>query len=120
MAQSGMVSMVKRKELENGPAGVWGEHKGAGVGLKAKSNDGAGLVANSQTNVAIHAETQSPANAVIAIASPAGLGATIYTEKRARSDMPVFLLGMCILQKHWWWMVMSCCLLQTVRKSLML
>jgi hypothetical protein len=29
--------------IENGPAGVWGEHKGAGVGVKAVSNTGVGL-----------------------------------------------------------------------------
>ncbi|WP_448570534.1 hypothetical protein [Trichothermofontia sp.] len=31
--------------LENGPAGVWGEHKGAGIGVKAVSNTGIGLFA---------------------------------------------------------------------------
>lgn len=31
--------------IENGPAGVWGEHKGAGVGVKAISRDGIGLIA---------------------------------------------------------------------------
>jgi hypothetical protein len=31
--------------IENGPAGVWGEHKGAGVGVKAVSNTGVGLFA---------------------------------------------------------------------------
>lgn len=31
--------------LENGPAGVWGEHKGAGIGVKAVSKDGIGLLA---------------------------------------------------------------------------
>jgi hypothetical protein len=31
--------------VENGPAGVWGEHKGAGVGVKAISKDGTGLEA---------------------------------------------------------------------------
>jgi hypothetical protein len=31
--------------LENGPAGVWGEHKGAGIGVKAVTSTGVGLVA---------------------------------------------------------------------------
>jgi hypothetical protein len=33
--------------VENGPAGVWGEHKGAGVGVKAISQTGVGFVATS-------------------------------------------------------------------------
>ena len=39
--------------LENGPAGVWGEHKGAGIGVKAVSNTGVGLVAFSHGTAAI-------------------------------------------------------------------
>ena len=39
--------------LENGPAGVWGEHKGAGIGVKAISNTGVGLVAFSNGTAAI-------------------------------------------------------------------
>ena len=39
--------------IENGPAGVWGEHKGAGVGVKAVSNTGVGLVAFSNGVAAI-------------------------------------------------------------------
>jgi hypothetical protein len=31
--------------LENGPAGVWGEHKGGGIGVKAVSMDGTALAA---------------------------------------------------------------------------
>ena len=42
--------------IENGPAGVWGEHKGAGVGVKAVSKDGVGLAAYSTSNEAIHAD----------------------------------------------------------------
>jgi hypothetical protein len=45
--------------IENGPAGVWGEHKGAGVGVKAISKDGIGLAAFSATSEAVHAETQA-------------------------------------------------------------
>ncbi|ELR96494.1 hypothetical protein [Gloeocapsa sp. PCC 73106] len=39
--------------IENGPAGVWGEHKGAGIGVKAISNTGVGLVAFSNGKAAI-------------------------------------------------------------------
>jgi hypothetical protein len=39
--------------LENGPAGVWGEHKGAGIGVKAVSNTGVGLLAFSNGTAAI-------------------------------------------------------------------
>jgi hypothetical protein len=39
--------------LENGPAGVWGEHKGAGIGVKAVSNTGIGLFAFSNGTAAI-------------------------------------------------------------------
>lgn len=38
--------------VENGPAGVWGEHKGAGVGVKAVSNTGVGLFAFSNSTAA--------------------------------------------------------------------
>jgi hypothetical protein len=36
--------------LVNGPAGVWGEHKGAGIGIKAVSKDGIALIASSLSN----------------------------------------------------------------------
>jgi hypothetical protein len=39
--------------IENGPAGVWGEHKGAGIGVKAISNTGVGLVALSNGKAAV-------------------------------------------------------------------
>lgn len=70
--------------LENGPAGVWGEHKGAGVGVKAVSKDGAGLAAFSVTHEAIHAETKSPGTAAIAAfnLNPAGTGAALFAGRR--------------------------------------
>lgn len=52
--------------IENGPAGVWGEHKGGGIGIKAVSKDGVGLAAYSTSNEAIHAETQSTVTAAVA------------------------------------------------------
>jgi hypothetical protein len=39
--------------VENGPAGVWGEHKGAGIGVNAISNTGVGLVAFSNGTAAV-------------------------------------------------------------------
>jgi hypothetical protein len=41
--------------LDNGPAGVWGEHKGGGIGVKAVSKDGVGLVAFSANDIGVHA-----------------------------------------------------------------
>jgi hypothetical protein len=67
----------------NGPAGVWGEHKGAGAGIKAISQDGAGLAAYSTTGEAVHAETHSPGTAAIAAfnLAPNGTGAALYARK---------------------------------------
>jgi hypothetical protein len=81
--------------IENGPAGVWGEHKGAGVGVKAKSQSGVALVANSVSNVAVHAETNSPANAAIAAynLNPAGTGAAIYAKKAGKAGDAGFFEG---------------------------
>ena len=43
--------------IEGGPAGVWGEHKGAGDGVKAVSNVGHGIVAFTTNGpAAIHAQ----------------------------------------------------------------
>jgi hypothetical protein len=69
--------------IENGPAGVWGEHKGAGTGVKAASKDGVGLAAYSTSNEAIHAETKSPGTAVIAAynLNPEGTGAAVFAKK---------------------------------------
>jgi hypothetical protein len=69
--------------VANGPAGVWGEHKSAGIGVKAVSKDGVGLAAFSASNEAIHAETRSPAVAAIAgfNLNPSSTGAAIYGKK---------------------------------------
>jgi hypothetical protein len=81
--------------LENGPAGVWGEHKGAGIGVKAVSKDGAGLAAYSSTNEAIHAETQSGGTAAIAAynLNPAGTGAAIFAKKEGNEGHAGFFEG---------------------------
>lgn len=80
---------------ENGPAGVWGEHKGAGVGVKAVSKDGAGLAAYSTGNEAIHAVTQSPGTAAIAAynRNPAGTGAAIFAKKEGTQGHAGFFDG---------------------------
>jgi hypothetical protein len=81
--------------MENGPAGVWGEHVGAGVGVKAVSKDGAGLAAYSTGNEAIHAETQSPATAAIAAynLNPDGTGAAILAKKEGSQGHAGFFDG---------------------------
>jgi hypothetical protein len=81
--------------IENGPAGVWGEHKGAGVGVKAVSKDGAGLAAYSTSYEAIHAETQSPETAAIAAynLNPAGTGAALFAKKAGEHGHAGFFDG---------------------------
>jgi hypothetical protein len=81
--------------IENGPAGVWGEHKGAGTGVKAVSKDGAGLAAYSTSSEAIHAETQSPGTAAIAAynLNPAGTGAAIFAKKEGSQGHAGFFDG---------------------------
>ena len=76
-------------------AGVWGEHKGAGIGVKAVSKDGAGLVANSTSYEAIHAETRSPGTAAIAAynANPNGTGAAIFAKKEGTKGHAGFFDG---------------------------
>lgn len=87
--------------IENGPAGVWGEHKGAGIGVKAVSQDGFGLAAYSTGNEALHAETHSPATAAVAAynLNPDGTGAAIFARKAGGKghagffDGPVWVTG---------------------------
>ncbi len=81
--------------IENGPAGVWGEHKGAGIGVKAVSKDGQGLVAFSASNEAIHAETNSPWSAAIAAYNldPDGTGAAIFARKTGSQGHAAFFDG---------------------------
>ena len=81
--------------VENGPAGVWGEHKANGIGVKAVSKDGAGLAAYSTTNEAVHAETHSPGTAAIAAynANPAGTGAAVFAKKDGSTGHAGFFDG---------------------------
>lgn len=82
--------------MKNGPAGVWGEHKGAGIGVKAVSKDGAGLVAHSITNEAIHAETHSPKAAAVAAynLNSNNEGFAILERKKVVVDLLDFLMAM--------------------------
>jgi hypothetical protein len=85
--------------IENGPAGVWGEHKGAGTGVKAVSKDGVGLAAYSTSNEAIHAETKSPGTAAIAAynLNPAGTGAAIFAKKEGSQGHAGFFAGNVVI-----------------------
>lgn len=79
----------------NGPAGVWGEHKGAGIGVKAVSKDGIGIAAYSTGHEAVHAETRSPGTAAIAAfnLNPDGTGAAIYARKEGTRGHAGFFDG---------------------------
>jgi hypothetical protein len=81
--------------IENGPAGVWGEHKGAGTGVKAVSKDGVGLAAYSTSNEAIHAETNAPGTAAIAAynLNPEGTGAAVFAKKEGSQGHAGFFDG---------------------------
>jgi hypothetical protein len=71
---------------------VWGEHKGAGIGVKAISKDGVGLVAHSDTNEAIHAETQSSTTAAIAAyqSNRSSASAALYAKHAGNGTAAVF------------------------------
>jgi hypothetical protein len=80
--------------IENGPAGVWGEHKGAGIGVKAVSKDGLGLAAYSTSNEAIHAETSSNIAAIAAYnINAAGTGFALYGKKEGDEGFAGFFDG---------------------------
>jgi hypothetical protein len=63
--------------------GVCGEHRGAGIGVKAVSAGGMGLAAQSTDYEAVHAETHSRQTAAIAAynLNPAGTGAALFAKK---------------------------------------
>lgn len=81
--------------IENGPAGVWGEHKGAGIGIKAVSKDGVGIAAFSTANEAVHAETKSSGTAAVAAYNnnPNGTGAAIFAKKEGSKGHAGFFVG---------------------------
>lgn len=81
--------------VENGPAGVWGEHKGAGNGVRAVSKDGVGLAAFSTSNEAVHAETKSPGTAAIAAynLNSEGTGAALFAKKEGAKGHAGFFVG---------------------------
>jgi hypothetical protein len=82
-------------ESMNGQAGVWGEHKGAGIGVRAVSKDGAAVAAVSISNEAIHAETRSPGTAAIAAynLNPEGTGAAVFAKKEGGKGHAGFFDG---------------------------
>ena len=87
--------------IENGPAGVWGEHKGAGVGVKAVSKDGVGLAAYSTSNEAIHAETKSTIAAIAAYnLNSEGAGFAIFGKKEGNAGFAGFFDGNVWVSKN--------------------
>jgi hypothetical protein len=85
--------------IENGPAGVWGEHKGAGVGVKAISQGGPGLYAYSKLHEAVHAETESPGTAAIAAYNKGQNGAAIFAKKEGAQGHAGFFDGNVFVSK---------------------
>jgi hypothetical protein len=63
--------------------GVYGEHRGGGIGVKAVSHSGIGAAAYSTEYEAVHAETQSLNTAAIAAynLNPRGGGAAVFAKK---------------------------------------
>ncbi len=63
--------------------GVHGEHRRAGIGVKAVSNSGMGLAAYSSEHEAVHAETHSRGTAAIAAynLNVSGTGAAVFAKK---------------------------------------
>lgn len=68
---------------ESAGIGVYGEHRAAGIGVKAVSRAGMGLAAYSTEHEAVHAETHSPVTAAIAAfnLNRRATGAAIYAKK---------------------------------------
>lgn len=75
--------------------GVLGEHRRAGIGVKAISDKGFGLAAYSTGHEAIHAETQSRETAAIAAynLNRNGTGAAIFAKKEGRRGHAGFFVG---------------------------
>lgn len=80
--------------VENGPAGIWGEHKGDGIGVKAVSHGGTGLVAFSQGGDAIHTSTKSDRAAIAAFnENYDGGGFGIFAKKSGSQGFAGFFEG---------------------------
>jgi hypothetical protein len=75
--------------------GVCGEHRAAGIGVKAVSDRGMGLAAYSTKHEAVHAETHSPVTAAIAAyhLNPHGTGAAIFAKKEGTQGHAGFFDG---------------------------
>jgi len=72
--------------VDGGPAGVWGEHKGAGVGVKAVSKSGAALAAYSEAGDAVHAESVSGPGVVAKSKSGVGLLTTSEAHEAVHAE----------------------------------
>jgi hypothetical protein len=75
--------------------GVCGEHRGAGIGVKAVSRAGMGLAAYSTEHEGVHAETRSPNTAAIAAynLNPRGGGAAVFAKKEGTRGHAGFFDG---------------------------
>lgn len=75
--------------------GVFGEHRRAGIGVKAVSDKGMGLAAYSTGHEAIHAETRSPETAAIAAynLNHNSKGAAIFAKKDGMQGHAGFFHG---------------------------
>lgn len=87
------VSGVRRDDKAG--IGVFGEHRRAGIGVKAVSDGGFGLAAYSTSLEAVHAETQSRTHAAIAAfnRNPMGQGAALYANKAGTRGHAGFFEG---------------------------
>jgi hypothetical protein len=88
------VSVVGARDDRAG-IGVFGEHRRAGIGVKAVSDGGFGLAAYSAGLEAVHAETQSRTHAAIAAfhLNPRGTGAALYANKAGTRGHAGFFVG---------------------------
>lgn len=75
--------------------GVFGEHRGGGIGVKAMSRTGMGVAAYSKDYEAVHAETHSQHVAAIAAynLNPRGTGAALYAKKEGQAGHAGFFDG---------------------------
>lgn len=80
---------------EKAGIGVLGEHRRAGIGVKAVSDRGCGLAAYSNADEAIHAETHALETAAIAAynLNPRGGGAAVFAKKEGTRGHAGFFVG---------------------------
>ena len=90
-----IVGIVAEPFDDTAGIGVCGEHRGAGIGVKAVSRGGVGVAAYSTDYEAIHAETHSLNVATIAAynLNPRAQGAAIYAKKEGSRGHAGFFEG---------------------------